>query len=523
MTGRLGRHFAACAVVAATAAQHAAADVNYWPDANLVVPANIDGLYINVETRTTGTSGASTPGWDINPYSATSLTWFNATGTGMLRFPGVTTGSAGSLDLNTPVGASGSYGAGAVTVGSAPGNWRLNSENFFAFRFTASDGLTHYGWGKFVIGSAINGTDRTITELAWETEAGTPILVGNTGGPPPDYDPCAPFNPTAGVGTNSLPMNLTTSDSLDMGACDEAYKANYFRFVAPTSGIYTISTCAVSDTKLAVLDGCATGSTQLGCNDNGCGTGATLTLTLAGGSTYYIVVGGDTDATALPTTMTVQVDAPPIEACTTAPAVLLGANPFTNDGQTIDQTVQATTAGGTTIIYKASWHKFTPGVNGLYTFSLCGSVNDTKMAIGTACPTVGQTFQSLAYNDDTCACSSGCGTTTQSNWSSTLGEGQTTGILLNTELSAGQAYYIVIGGFGATTAAVSGNLEVTGPPQPNCPADLNDDGFVDGNDLGILLGQWGPCPTPCSADFNGDNFVDGNDLGVLLAAWGACP
>jgi hypothetical protein len=29
-----------------------------------------------------------------------------------------------------------------------------------------------------------------------------------------------------------------------------------------------------------------------------------------------------------------------------------------------------------------------------------------------------------------------------------------------------------------------------------CPADLNGDGVVDGADLGILLGAWGPCPKP---------------------------
>jgi len=51
------------------------------------------------------------------------------------------------------------------------------------------------------------------------------------------------------------------------------------------------------------------------------------------------------------------------------------------------------------------------------------------------------------------------------------------------------------------------------------PADLNGDGVVDGNDLGTLLGQWGPC-AGCAADFNGDGVVDGNDLGTLLGQWG---
>jgi len=59
-------------------------------------------------------------------------------------------------------------------------------------------------------------------------------------------------------------------------------------------------------------------------------------------------------------------------------------------------------------------------------------------------------------------------------------------------------------------------------PPPSCPQDLNDDGMVDGNDLGTLLGSWGSC-ADCAADFNGDDQVDGNDLGTLLGAWGLCP
>jgi hypothetical protein len=56
-------------------------------------------------------------------------------------------------------------------------------------------------------------------------------------------------------------------------------------------------------------------------------------------------------------------------------------------------------------------------------------------------------------------------------------------------------------------------------PQP-CPADLNGDSIVDGNDLGIFLSLWGQLNS--AADFNNDNFVDGIDLGILLNAWGDC-
>lgn len=56
--------------------------------------------------------------------------------------------------------------------------------------------------------------------------------------------------------------------------------------------------------------------------------------------------------------------------------------------------------------------------------------------------------------------------------------------------------------------------------QPPVPADLNDDGAVDGNDLGTLLAAW---DTPdCTSDLNADGVVDGLDLGILISRWGAC-
>ena len=56
-----------------------------------------------------------------------------------------------------------------------------------------------------------------------------------------------------------------------------------------------------------------------------------------------------------------------------------------------------------------------------------------------------------------------------------------------------------------------------------CPCDVFGDNAVNGIDLGILLGQWGPVNQYTVTDFNGDGAVDGSDLGTLLAAWGPCP
>jgi len=52
------------------------------------------------------------------------------------------------------------------------------------------------------------------------------------------------------------------------------------------------------------------------------------------------------------------------------------------------------------------------------------------------------------------------------------------------------------------------------------PADLNMDGFVDGLDLGILLGNFNQNGVAGSGgELNGTDPVDGLDLGILLGAW----
>ena len=57
----------------------------------------------------------------------------------------------------------------------------------------------------------------------------------------------------------------------------------------------------------------------------------------------------------------------------------------------------------------------------------------------------------------------------------------------------------------------------------NCPADLTDNGLVDGEDLGLIFAAWGPCGgSECPADLTADGLVDGQDLGLLFAAWGPC-
>jgi len=48
-------------------------------------------------------------------------------------------------------------------------------------------------------------------------------------------------------------------------------------------------------------------------------------------------------------------------------------------------------------------------------------------------------------------------------------------------------------------------------------ADINSDGWVDGLDQGILLGDWGS--TNARSDLNFDGVVNGEDLGILFSQW----
>ncbi len=62
-------------------------------------------------------------------------------------------------------------------------------------------------------------------------------------------------------------------------------------------------------------------------------------------------------------------------------------------------------------------------------------------------------------------------------------------------------------------------------PPESCVADINGDGSVKADDLGLLLSKWGESGEDSAgwnADLNGDSIVDAADLGVLLGYWGQC-
>ena len=57
-----------------------------------------------------------------------------------------------------------------------------------------------------------------------------------------------------------------------------------------------------------------------------------------------------------------------------------------------------------------------------------------------------------------------------------------------------------------------------------CPADLTDNGLVNGADLGLVLAAWGTNGQgEFQTDIDGSGLVDGGDLALVLGGWGPCP
>ena len=77
-----------------------------------------------------------------------------------------------------------------------------------------------------------------------------------------------------------------------------------------------------------------------------------------------------------------------------------------------------------------------------------------------------------------------------------------------------------------TCLAVGGSVESTDCASascsvPSCEGDVNNDGFVNFNDLIQVLASWGVC-SDCPEDVDESGTVDFNDVLSLLSYWGEC-
>ena len=141
------------------------------PAANIVVPANVAGIYINVISGAAG--AATTPGWDINPWGGTFLSFFNPVApTGGVYVVGAGA-TPSNLAIGSVVGVGSIFGSGAASF--TPG-WNLNATNYVGFRFlNEGNGSVHYGYASIAVGSAV--TNRTVSQIFYESVPGASISV----------------------------------------------------------------------------------------------------------------------------------------------------------------------------------------------------------------------------------------------------------------------------------------------------------------------------------------------------------
>lgn len=116
MKTRLDRHLMAFSAVAAAGASagfvnNAEAAVVSSGPVNINVPSTTAGVYLNVVTGANSSSPAAAPGWDVNPWSGTGLSYFNpsapAGGVYVQRTGG---GATANLAVGTMISAGSVYG-----------------------------------------------------------------------------------------------------------------------------------------------------------------------------------------------------------------------------------------------------------------------------------------------------------------------------------------------------------------------------------------------------------------------------
>ena len=186
--------YATLATVTLGGATAAKATLIWSGPININIPSTTAGIYINLVTGVTGTSQASVPGWDINPWGSTAFTvWADnsaSPNSGVItNWPGGTSGTLvdniGPISFDgpaLPIDSSWNYGRTSAVETTGTTAFLLNSDqNFIGFRFLNEiTGQYNYGWARFSLGSSFGDQPRTLLEYLYENNGG-PI----TPEPPP--------------------------------------------------------------------------------------------------------------------------------------------------------------------------------------------------------------------------------------------------------------------------------------------------------------------------------------------------
>jgi hypothetical protein len=185
MSDRLGKILAGTAAITAGAVgvvgtpDTAEAAVFSSGVVNIPIPANIDGVYLNVITGATGTSGSSVSGWDVNPYAlSTGPAFFSPNTNATVASQH---GVVGSGTTVTDIGPAGVVGPASTFLNGArtTSTFTPGVEGVLGFRFlNEAGGTVHYGYARIIPPSTSTaGIAGTIIEYAYEGTPNTAIAV----------------------------------------------------------------------------------------------------------------------------------------------------------------------------------------------------------------------------------------------------------------------------------------------------------------------------------------------------------
>jgi hypothetical protein len=152
--------------------------------------------------------------------------------------------------------------------------------------------------------------------------------------------------------------------------------------------------------------------------------------------------------------------------------------------------------------YNDVWFVYDPSNPDMATLSTCGVANfDTVIAVYEGLDTPVTSDRLVSYDDD----SFGCG-------------GNTSHLEFTPDCN--KKYLVRVGAYGENERG-SGRLLAPicldcDPCAPESAADFNGDGKTNGEDMGMMLANWGNSGT---GDVDGNGVVNGGDLGLLIADW----
>ena len=261
------------------------------PVSNLPVPQTFDGVYINIVTGATGTTGGTTAGWDFNPFlsgTVMNIFWSPAPAGGVVA-PATTTPL---LNLAPGTVISGASTFTRTTAATNP-NYHVTGTEILGLQFlNEATGVQNFGYAVIQT-TAPGGFPATVVSITYEN-TGAPITVGGGNTPPQfAYAPAAggTVNFTGGgavgsTGTGTVTVTVGTAGSGTGTAATTTTTCT--APAAPFAGfgqtVTAVGNGAISGSPLSgtCTLGAAAATATLTCSENRGGTAVPVTFQLSG-------------------------------------------------------------------------------------------------------------------------------------------------------------------------------------------------------------------------------------------------